>query len=312
MMRLMAVAIGLTLGLAQVFVFNRRAAGEDTHSRSGRGLGTTWLSMTRPTAAVVHFSAGQFRMGSTAEEVLVALTQCSTETLSQRCPDFSDEQPVREISLSAFWLDALEVSVERYARCVGARRCRAIPFYQGARRFDQPDFPATMLTHADATRYCRFVGGALPTEAQFERAARGETRREYPWGDHYNSRLANHGKLALLPTEALDGFVELAPVTAFPSARTPEGVLQLAGNASEWVNDRYLPYYSDSDRNDPLGPGPNAGATERVVRGGGYRSPRSRIRGAARESAPCPTSGRGSGFSLRVRRFGVCARTALS
>lgn len=224
-------------------------------------------------------------MGSSADEVLAALTQCSTETLSQHCPDFSDEQPIREITLSAFWLDTVEVSVERYARCVAARRCSPIPFYEGARRFDKPSLPATMVTHDDAQRYCHFVGGALPTEAQFERAARGERRRVYPWGNVYNSSLANHGKLALSESDVVDGFAELAPVTAFQLARTPEGVLQLAGNASEWVSDRYVPYYNDSDRNDPIGPGANAGATDRVVRGGGYLSPRGQIRGAARDSA---------------------------
>lgn len=238
-----------------------------------------------PSVRAAHIPEGTFRMGSTPEEVLVALTECSSETLSQRCPDWSDEQPVREITLSGFWLDATEVSVERYARCVAARRCKAIPYYQGARRFDRPELPVTMVTYDEAERYCRFAGGALPTEAQFERAARGETRRVYPWGQLYNTGLANHGRLALSPTDPSDGFAELSPVTAYALAATPEGVLQLAGNAREWIRDRYLPYYSDTDRTEPRGPDAASGATERVVRGGGYLSPRGRLRGAARDSA---------------------------
>lgn len=284
MIRWVALGMGLTLGSTSFLLSGA------TRAKSPRRLPSTaqstWLTLSAPLAPIAHFQATEFRMGSSAEEVLAALTQCSTEVLSQQCPDFSDEQPTREISLSGFWLDAVEVSVERYARCVAQRRCTPIPFYQGARRFERPDLPATMVTHGDALRFCRFAGGTLPTEAQFERAARGEARRVYPWGDAYNSALANHGRLALSPADAADGFEELAPVVAFRTASTPEGVLQLAGNASEWVQDRYLPYYADSERTNPKGPGAASGATERVVRGGGYRSARSQIRGAARDSAP--------------------------
>jgi formylglycine-generating enzyme len=282
MIRLLAFALGLCL-CAFSWLIRGAPAGNVVAPRSEAI--TSWITLTAPLPRNVRIPAGNFRMGSTAEEVLAALTQCSGETLSQRCPDFSDEQPVRELSLSAFWLDVLEVSVEDYARCVAARRCKPIPYYQGARRFEQPTLPATMVTFDDAERYCGFAGGTLPTEAQFERAARGETRRVFPWGNLYNSSLANHGKLAHLPTDDADGFAELAPVTAFHNGATPEGVRQLSGNASEWVRDRYLPYYNDSDRTDPQGPDVNAGATERVVRGGGYLSPRGRIRGAARVSA---------------------------
>jgi formylglycine-generating enzyme len=296
MIRLMAYAIGLGVGCAAMVL----CAPTPTHARDKTGQratpGMTFVVLPLAQPRSVHFAAGTFRMGSSAEEVLNALTECSTETLSQRCPDFSDEQPVREVLLSPFWLDTREVSVGDYGRCVAARRCKPIPFHQGARRFDYPNLPATLVRHDDAERYCRFVGGSLPTEAQFERAARGETRRVYPWGNLYNSRLANHGKLALSPRETGDGFSELAPVEAFSVASTPEGVLQLAGNASEWVRDRYLPYYNDADRRNPQGPDANSGATERVVRGGGYLSPRGRIRGAARDSAAPEHRGADLGF----------------
>lgn len=274
--------VAILVGAVTLWGLPRSGLGGE-HSRS-RGW-TTLLTLASPGPRQVHFNAGQFRMGSTPEEVLSALTQCTHEPLSQQCPDFSDEQPVRQIMLSAFSLDTTEVSVEAYRRCVQARRCAPIPYYRGARRFDQHKLPVSMLRHSDAADYCTFVGGALPTEAQFERAARGLTRRVFPWGNLYHSQAANHGKLAFVRVDANDGSAELAPVHAFPQGATPEGVLNLAGNAAEWIRDRYLPYYVDNETVDPQGPGAASGSQTRVVRGGGYLSPRVLLRGAARDAA---------------------------
>lgn len=271
--------LGLLLGSLP-----RAASGSGASAAAPTPWPPSLLTKRTPPPARVWFPAGSFRMGSSPEEVLDALTQCAQEPLSPRCPDFGNEQPLRTVSLSRFGLDTTEVSVAAYDRCVQARRCRPIPHYRGARRFDHKDWPAVLTSHSDASAYCAFVGGQLPTEAQFERAARGLTRRRYAWGNHYHRSVSNHGQLAHNPTFSDDGHVELASITSYSEGATPEGVLNLSGNAAEWVSDSYSAYYDERDVRDPRGPDAASGATDKVVRGGGYASPAVLLRSAARQA----------------------------
>lgn len=262
------------------------------------------VTLRQPASQMIRVPTGSFDMGSAPEDVLDALTDCAREPLGGRCKEemFSDELPRRRVRLSSFWLDRTEVTVRDYARCVALRRCRAVPFDQGAKRFDRPSYPVSLVRRADARAYCRFRHARLPTEAEFERAARGPRGRRYPWGDLYNSRLANHGRLGLDPTDARDGFPELAPVGSFPSGRTPEGFLDLAGNVAEWALDRYAPSYPSGPAVDPQGPSLGAGTSGYVVRGGHFSSAAPWMRGASRASAEPETRSPSLGFR--------CARTA--
>lgn len=225
------------------------------------------------------------QMGSPDSEIISAVTDCADEPVQQRCSpeEFSDEAPIHRVTLSSFWLDRQEVTVAEYRRCVALRRCRPAPFHRGARRFDRADFPMSLVRWEDARAYCEFRGAALPTEAQFERAARGVNRRKYPWGQLYNSRVVNHGRLGIDRTDGSDGHRELAPVGSFPAGRTPDGFLDLAGNVTEWVRDRYAPYDA-APATDPTGPPPALGATARVVRGGSYEDAAPWMRGANRSA----------------------------
>jgi formylglycine-generating enzyme required for sulfatase activity len=164
---------------------------------------------------------------------------------------------------------------------VRAQRCEPAPYYKGARRFEKPEHPVSLVTWDDARDYCRFVGAHLPTEAQWEYAARGTGGRRYPWGNAYNPRRSNHGQLRWDETDGSDGFVELAPVGSFPSGRTPDGVYDLAGNVEEWTWDRYDVEYDPTDLKDPVGAKGGAESL-RSVRGGSYTSPRVRLRGSSR------------------------------
>ncbi len=197
-------------------------------------------------------------------------TELTCERLAQ---EFRDELPRHEVFLSPFSIDQREVRVDEYARCVSAGACTAPRFTPGDGRYDRPDLPVTNVAWDDAAAYCAWAGGRLPTEAEWEFAARGTAGRDFPWGDVYNPSLCNHGSVANDETNADDGFVGLAPVGSFPDGATPDGILDLAGNAAEWVSDYYerptepgAGYPSGSQVNPT---GPSSGALH-VVRGGSF------------------------------------------
>jgi len=271
---------------------------------SERALTGGVVALRSPASRMIRVVAGTFRMGSTAEDVLEAVMDCAREPLGSRCKEemFSDEMPVHSVTLSSYWLDRVEVSVRDYQRCVELRRCRAIPFAEGAKRFDRPEFPVSLVRLADARAYCRFRGARLPTEAEFERAARGSRARRYPWGELYNSRAANHGRLGLDPTDDRDGYRELAPVGSFAAGRTADGFLDLAGNVAEWTADRYQAAYPPGPARNPQGPAVGSGSGGQVVRGGHYASAAPWLRGAARASVAPETRAPTLGFR--------CARTS--
>jgi formylglycine-generating enzyme len=233
---------------------------------------------------MIRVPASEFMMGSTSAEVVDAAVLCEHEPLAANCDErsFADEQPPHRVTLSGFFLDRQEVTVAEYQACVRVGRCQALPYARGARRFEQPTFPVTLVTWDDARAFCAFRGARLPSEAEFERAARGPNGRRFPWGQLPNDHLANHGRLGLDLSDDTDGFAELAPVGSFSSGRTPDGFLDLAGNAAEWVQDRYAPQYPEQAVSDPSGPDAALATSGRVVRGGSYESPLAWLRGAAR------------------------------
>jgi len=240
---------------------------------------TGGLSTLRaPVSTMIRVPRGRFVMGSTPEQVLEALESCGSEPLAQRCTErtFSNELPQQVVHSEAFLLDRTEVSVGAYERCVSAGACSPRVLEGGARRFARVELPATLVSFADAEAYCRFRGARLPSEAEFERAARGVDGRRYPWGPRFHGRRANHGRLGLDPSDASDGFSELAPVGSFPSGQTPNGFLDLAGNAAEWTDSMYTESHA-------VPPNPGWGGP-RVIRGGNFASPAPWLRGAARSA----------------------------
>jgi formylglycine-generating enzyme len=296
-----ASAFGLVLALAAggaTLAAGREAPPElPVLSNVVTSEGIVALRAEGPSAILIP--AGRFIMGSDRNEIEVAVAMCRSEPLGdEKCDKrFENESEAHEVALSAYWIDRTEVTVAAYRRCVELGRCTAPPYASGAVRFDRPQFPVTLVTWQEADAYCHFAGGRLPTEAEWERAARGVDRRRFPWGNLYNRRLSNHGILAINPNDDTDGFGELGPVGSFPQGRTADGIDDMAGNVAEWtadaVDDVISARYAPATEINPKGP---ASGADRVVRGGGYNHPAALIRGAARDALPAGTRNPFLGF----------------
>lgn len=279
-----------------------------------------------PPADRAVIPAGELRMGETRQEVRQASALCAQELSAAgalqvevvpRCRPRVPDGDAATVYVPAFAMDRTEVTLGAYSACVAARRCRPLSPALARRARHAPRLPAEELTFDDAVAYCAFVGGRLPSEAEWERAARGPGRRLFPWGrflpaPRARRAVANLGRQpdassgtrpATLDelTDGVpdpgDGFAGSAPAGSFPAGASPYGVLDLAGNVWEWTSGLYSPQGPQAvDGHDPRGP--QAGS-ERVVRGGSYLSPPSLARSTAR-----------AGLDPSARRRGVGARCA--
>jgi len=195
-----------------------------------------------------------------------------------------DERPQNRIQLDAFWIAETEVTNTQYAACVREGSCRQ-PLYTGSATrstyYDSDihgDYPVIGINWYQARDYCAWIGGSLPTEAQWEKAARSHDGRNYPWewiGAVYNNR--SEIRLNYCDIECTlqwadrsysDGFADTAPVGSFPAGASPYGVLDMAGNVWEWTNDWYSSEsFKDMSLENPTGP--EAGV-EKVIKGGSW------------------------------------------
>lgn len=199
----------------------------------------------------------------------------------------SDEQPKHRVSLDAFSIGKYEVTNRQYLTFIKATGHR-LPenccdpkenIWRGDTLLDGvADLPIINVSWDDAVAYCKWIGGRLPTEAEWEKAARGTDSRTYPWGNEPVS--GNRANYSLDPVPFFTGPSTLARVNQYDFGRSPYGAYEMAGNVWEWVQDWYdEAYYKNSSAKNPSGP---SDGTERVIRGGSWRNDAATLRSSNR------------------------------
>jgi formylglycine-generating enzyme required for sulfatase activity len=204
---------------------------------SGMGIGSSQISLI-DNMVQMYVPAGNFTMGWEGGKL--------------------DEQPEHKVYLDAFWIDQTEITVGQYRMCVDAGVCghpkqgvhhmrnsseMRRSYYDNEGYFD---YPVIFVNWSQAKTYCEWAGRRLPTEAEWEKAARGTDGRLYPWGNEEpNPSLLN-----------FDGNIgDTTRVGSYPAGASPYGALDMAGNVWEWVQDWYdAEYYRDSPKRNPTGP----------------------------------------------------------
>lgn len=259
--------------------------------------------------SMVLVPAGEFLMGTPAESGAL-----------------SDEHPQRRVFLGSYWIDRYEVTnadylefVEQTGHPAPAHRTPNLTLWHG----DRPpaeirDHPVVNVRWRDADAFCRWVGKRLPTEAEWEKGARGPDGRRYPWGNVWDRARANSASFwagrrvefegredwldfwqrgegaRIVASRGIKGEVLTLPVGSFPGGVSPYGLHDMAGNASEWVADYYNPYYYvNAPLSDPAGPPPTI---LRSVRGGSWLKPASSMRSAYRDYGEPDSRMTGVGF----------------
>lgn len=249
---------------------------------------------------VIWIPDGDFTMGADERDIMFAAALCDEDleyTVSDLDTDrcgvhrFLAELDRRRLFVPTFGLDRTEVTNQAYRRCVLRGRCAPSMVSDGTPALAEDDHPVVGVRWSDAVDYCAFVGGRLPDEPEWEKAARGDDpERRFPWGRVYQSRLSNHGR-SPLRTDPLDGFLMSAPVGSFPGGASPYGVLDLAGNVWEWTREAPTRWVGDVARLSVA-----QLAIYRVIRGGSYTHPITALRVTHRNRATTDTARADLGF----------------
>lgn len=237
-------------------------------------LSSCAASSASVTVDMIHIPAGEFEMGFDSQEAMVICMEFYEPYGSANKPcklnAFEDEEPVHWVTLDDFYIDKYEVTTSEYQVCVSEGVCKEPESdFEVEGYFDSPEYanyPIVSVGWDDAKTYCEWRGARLPTEAEWEKAARGTDGRTYPWGDEFNG---NYGNFCDRDYEFNDGYEENAPVGSFSEGASPYGVMDMAGNAWEWVSDWYgYNYYTNSPGENPQGP---AEGSMRVLKGGTWK-----------------------------------------
>jgi formylglycine-generating enzyme required for sulfatase activity len=236
----------------------------------------------KPYEGMVKIPAGKFLMG------------CHPKTDKSCEPD----EPIdRDVKLPDFWMDRTEVTVAEYARCVRAKTCsrpKKGPYCNWQKKA-RASHPVNCVSWKQAQAYCQWAGKRLPTEAEWEKAARGADGRTYPWGEEPPSctlAVMNDGGEGC-------GRTGTRPVCSKSSGNSPYGMCDMGGNVWEWVSEWYtvekteLPWPYNNPVSEPSG-------KYRILRGGSWANTKSSLRTAARYGLPPGYDLNGLGFRCVV------------
>ena len=227
----------------------------------------------------VYIPAGTFEMGYNGQDAK------------------PDESNIHTVSLSSFLIDKYEISTSQYALCVKQGVCTAPASkasYKDTSYYENPvydNYPVIYINWDQAEKYCEWVGMRLPTEAEWEYAARGIEEYLYPWGDSYDPNLVN---------DVSNGLYLLEASGSRPDDKSPLGVFDLGGNVSEWIWDFYLDtqYNSAVPQKNPSGP---ATGYYHVIRGGSILAAKSSTRATNRAFGSTTSNAQDRGFRCANR-----------
>jgi formylglycine-generating enzyme len=256
-------------------------AAEPQRSKGGSTVKPVEASRGPDAAPMVLIPSGPFTMGSD--------------------DGLPNERPAHSVTLDAYYIDRYEVTMTLYRKFLEAGKYESPPTWDDEAATTVGDRPAVGVRWESAAAYCRWAGKRLPTEAEWEKAARGTDGRRYPWGDmqpfvdiaNYNRGIWVSETITLVAvTSGLDGMSVRHGLTE--GGKSPFGLFHMAGNAAEWVADWYeRDYYQRSPGKNPHGP---ATGTKRVLRGGSWADVPSALRVTARFSAESEFEDRTIGF----------------
>ncbi len=275
------------IGVAMVLGTLSLGAAEPQAEKDGRTATGETKKKGPDGAPMILIPAGPFTMGSN--------------------DGLPNERPERTITLDDYYIDQYEVTLGLYQKFLEAAKHNAPPTWDDEAASTVGDRPAIGMSWEDAAAYCQWVGKRLPTEAEWEKAARGTDGRRYPWGHmqpfvdiaNYNRGLWVSEAVTLVAvTSGLEGMSVRHGLKE--GGKSPYGLYHMAGNAAEWVADWYdREYYQKGPEKNPTGP---ASGEKKVLRGGSWADLPTALRVTARFSAEPDFQDRTIGFR--------CAMTA--
>ncbi len=263
------------------FVFRVTAEGKGLIYLRTNSKGYKEYKNTKDGSILIYIPAGEFTMGSNHGD--------------------SDEKPVHKVYLDGYYIGKYEVTNRQYKKfcdATGYPYPTPDPGFPGMDNYfeNYPDYPVVNETWYGAVAYCKWAGLRLPTEAEWEKAARGTDGRKYPWGNSESG--TNKANYWIGDNGQDDSYHYTSPVGSFPRGISPYGCYDMAGNAFEWCSDGYdANYYRHSPYKNPKGP---ASDSFRVNRGGSWRFSVWEIRCSFR-NWPAPDYRR-KDFGFRVAR----------
>jgi formylglycine-generating enzyme required for sulfatase activity len=222
----------------------------------------------RDGAPMILVEAGEFVMGKDQVRLVEPLATILRDLSYYE--SLEDQEPQRKIYLDAFYMDTYEVTASRYAKFLESSGRKNPQHWAEVDLSRHGDRPVIGVDWHDANAYCRWARKRLPSEAEWEKAARGTDGRSYPWGNQTPSRsFARYYQGE--EDEDWKGYGMLSPVGSYAFGRSPFGFYDMAGNVAEWVADYYdKNYYKTGPAKNPKGP---KTASQRVVRGGSWDGP---------------------------------------